>query len=104
VVGAATLQGSTLGAIGFNGSNEPDAPPVTRVGPVRFIRFFRGRSEFRNGSTRSLCRPKRCDTGLKSKSSNPFFSALFTRRLFGREKVGVSLLKLSFIALNMLTL
>jgi hypothetical protein len=40
VVGAATLQGSTLGAIGFNGSNEPDAPPVTRVGPVRFVRFF----------------------------------------------------------------
>jgi hypothetical protein len=31
------LRGSTLGAIGFDGSNEPIAPVLIRIDPLRFI-------------------------------------------------------------------
>jgi hypothetical protein len=42
--GGAMLQGSTLGAIGIDGSNDTDAP-LTRVAPLRSVHLFWGRSE-----------------------------------------------------------
>jgi hypothetical protein len=57
-VGSSNAARLNPGAIGVNGSNDLDAPLVTRVDPLRSVRFFRGQSEFKNGSTRSLCRPK----------------------------------------------
>jgi hypothetical protein len=54
--GGAMLQGSPLGAIGIDGSSDPDAPPLIQVAPLRSIHLFWGQSDIKNGSTRSLCR------------------------------------------------